>query len=116
MQSSRQDASLRTEGQTWLLQQVSKGDEGGEGKYALRSAYGNYLRSTPEGTLRAEREIVGEFETWTGVKRRLRVFSFRSYYARFVRSFVRSIVFCPTCPFSRNQQAFGLTTRRAGAR
>jgi hypothetical protein len=73
------------EGQMWLLQRVSKGGDGsgGEVKYALRSSHGKYLRAAADGSLRAEREVVGDSETWTGIDRRLRVLSFRSRYSKY---------------------------------
>jgi hypothetical protein len=72
------------EGQMWLLQRVSKVGDGNssEVKYALRSSYGKYLRAAADGSLRAEREVVGDSETWTGVDRRLRVLSFYSRYTK----------------------------------
>lgn len=66
----------------WLLQRVSKGDDGGENQYALRSCYGKYLRAGPEGNLRVEREVVGDSETWTATDRRLRVLSLRSRFSK----------------------------------
>jgi hypothetical protein len=52
--------------------------------FALKSCHGKYLRVGPDGSVKTEREIVQEFETFKRVRLRLRVYALESHLGTYL--------------------------------